>query len=228
MNKKANPGSENDRLTDQNRIIAEIESDIIFGHLHPREHLVEDQLIERFATTRHKVRTALTELIQRGLVVQVRNKGARVQNYTADEVRGLYDIRNALQTQAIKRMAFPLKPEVVRSLQDLHEEHITAGENGALQEMYELNNRFHEVFFEACELPVLANAIRDYAFRTHPIRSRGFYDDTYRCAAQDDHADIVAEAASQDDGAQERLIQINLRHTNRPRDMYLSANFPSS
>jgi DNA-binding GntR family transcriptional regulator len=204
-------------------IVEALEWDIIFGRIHPRERLVEDHLVERFGSTRHKVRQALAELMRRGLVVQIRNRGAQVRDYSVDEVRGLYDIRNALQSQAIRRMQFPFEPERLAALRDMHEEHCAAARAGAGRDMLHLNDRFHALFFEACTLPVLADAIAEYALRTHPIRSRGFFNEEYRTAAQEDHASIIALAGQSGDDVREELIALNQLHINRPRDLYLAA-----
>lgn len=199
-------------------VVARLETDIIFGRLHPRERLIEDELIERFGATRHRVRRAIGELVKRGLAVQAPNKGARVRDYSATEVEELYEMRNLLQGQAIRRMDLPLSRPVVARLRDLHEAHVAAGRAEAVEEVFRLNRDFHSVFFEACGNAVLAEAIETYAQHTHPIRSRGFFDPAYREAAQADHEKIVEAAAA---GARETLLAIDKRHIERPKDLYL-------
>ena len=56
-------------------IVDKLETDIVFGRLHPRERLIEDDLMARFGAKRHLVRQALVELERMGLVRRTRNRG---------------------------------------------------------------------------------------------------------------------------------------------------------
>ena len=200
-------------------VVASLESDIIFGRLHPRERLIEDDLMERFQVTRHRIRTAIGELARRGLVVQKRNRGAHVLDYTRETVENLYEIRIALQTHAIERMPLPLLPDVVSELKKQYDAHLAAGERGDMKTVFQLNNEFHDTFYHACGNQILAEEIRNYAWRTHPIRSRGFLQKSYREAAQAEHARIIDAAQ---DGHRDLLVSLNRRHTERPCEIYLS------
>lgn len=202
-----------------------LEGDVIFGHLLPRERLIEDDLMERFGVTRHRVRKAIAELVGRGLVVQERNRGARVRDYTRKAVEDLYETRNALQSYAIQRMPLPLPAETISALKACCDEHVASGEQGDLEGVFRLNNQFHDLFYRACGNVVLCDAIRDFAWRTHPIRSRGFLQEDYRRAAQAEHAEIVEAAAA---GDRDLLILLNRRHTMRPCQIYLRYEFGTS
>ncbi|MCP3055496.1 GntR family transcriptional regulator, partial [Aurantimonas sp. LRZ36] len=65
-------------------IAAALEEEIVFGRLHPRERLIEEELASRFEAKRHIVRQALVELERLGLVERVRNRGAVVRLYSAE------------------------------------------------------------------------------------------------------------------------------------------------
>jgi DNA-binding GntR family transcriptional regulator len=49
-------------------LVSSLEEDIVLGRLHPRERLIEDELMRRFAAKRHVVRRALADLQQMGIV----------------------------------------------------------------------------------------------------------------------------------------------------------------
>lgn len=206
----------------EDAVVSALESDIIFGRLRARERLIEDDLMKRFQVTRHRVRMAIGELVNRGLVVQERNRGAHVRDYTRTAVEDLYEIRNALQSHAIQRMPLPLTEERLQALRRLYREHVAAGERDDLENVFRLNNAFHDQFYQACGNTLLADAIRDYAWRTHPIRSRGFLQEDYRRAAQAEHAQIVDAAEA---GDRDLLILLNRRHTTRPCQIYVRYEF---
>ena len=104
---------------DWRRVADGLHTDIIFGRLLPREHLVEDQLMERFATSRYAVRAALDEMQRRGLIVREVNRGACVRDYTRVEVEELFELLETLQAQAIRRMALPLEEDTLLRLESL-------------------------------------------------------------------------------------------------------------
>lgn len=206
-------------------IVGALEHDIIFGALHPRERLVEDELMLRFGSTRHRVRQSIEELVKSGLAVQERHKGARVRDYTPQEVADLYEIRHALQSQAISRLTFPIDLDTISDLKRTNEDHITASKTGNLREVFRLNSAFHGTFFRACGNELLAEAIQTYAWRTHPIRSRGFFDSKYRDMAAQDHRAMIKALIDED---RQTLLELNGIHINRPRDMYLNDGMQNS
>lgn len=50
------------------QVTALVEEDIVFGKLHPRERLVEEELMARFSIKRHVARDLLMNLERMGLV----------------------------------------------------------------------------------------------------------------------------------------------------------------
>ena len=201
-------------------IVEVLEHEIIFGQLHPRERLIEDELMSRFGATRHKVRQVLDELVQVGLACQERHKGTRVRDYTTEEVSDLYEIRHALQSKAICRATFPIPLEVIDQLKRLNEEHVKACQSVDLKSIFVINNEFHDLFFNACGNKFLAEAIGSYAWRSHPMRSRGFFNSEYRDKASKEHFQMIEALVAQD---REKLLKLNAIHINRPRDLYIEA-----
>lgn len=153
-----------------------LEEDIVLGRLHPRERLVEDDLMKRLAAKRHVVRRALTELEQMGIVQRVPNRGAIVRAYREDEIQQLYVLRNLLEGHAARLIPMPMDAadiEDLRKFQAIHDAAVAANDLGAV---FHANVRFHELLFAKTGNAYLAEAIRQFALRTHGIR---FYCLTY-------------------------------------------------
>ena len=70
------------------------------------EPLTEHDLCRRFGTSRTPVREALAKLERDRLVQVVPKKGAFVRTVSADEIRELYQLREALEGLAV-RLAAP-------------------------------------------------------------------------------------------------------------------------
>src|SRR5690606_4222357 len=77
-----------------------LEEDIVLGSLHPRERLIEDDLIRRFGFKRHVAREVLAELARRGLVERRKNVGCEVRAFSPQEVAELYQLRELLEAEA--------------------------------------------------------------------------------------------------------------------------------
>lgn len=202
-------------------IVSQLEQDIIFGRLHPNQRLVENELINRFTTTRHTIRVAIEKLVNLGLAVHHPNKGAHVKDYSIEQIEELYEIRDVLQTYAIQRMPLPAPAKIIATLEELLRRHHAAEEANAMSDIFEINNAFHDEFFKQCGNTALAEAIRNYAWKTHPIRSRGFLDPYYRDKAIHDHEAIIEALCHCE---RERLITLNSRHIMRPKDLYVQAH----
>src|SRR3546814_1095337 len=79
-----------------------LEEDIVLGSLHPRERLIEDDLIRRFGFKRHAAREVLAELARRGLVERRKNFGCEVRAFAPQEVAELYHLRELLEAEAAR------------------------------------------------------------------------------------------------------------------------------
>jgi DNA-binding GntR family transcriptional regulator len=79
---------------------------ILDGEYASGTQLRQDELAERFGTSRIPVREALRQLEAEGLVTIEANKGATVTAFSLEEVLELLDIRIALECRAL-RLAIP-------------------------------------------------------------------------------------------------------------------------
>jgi DNA-binding GntR family transcriptional regulator len=73
---------------------------ILDGELAPGERLREHDLAGRYGVARHTLRAALQRLAGEGLVRIERNRGATVAHLDAEELRGLFELRTALEVEA--------------------------------------------------------------------------------------------------------------------------------
>src|SRR6187402_1183909 len=81
------------------------------GELAPGIQLRQDELAEKFGTSRIPVREALRQLEAEGFVTFLPNRGAVVSDLSVDEVVELLEIRIALECHAL-RLAIPVLGEI--------------------------------------------------------------------------------------------------------------------
>jgi len=198
-----------------------LEEDIVLGSLHPRERLIEDDLIRRFGFKRHVAREVLAELARRGLVERRKNVGCEVRAFSPQEVAELYQLRELLEAEAARILPCPLPAAALRQLIDIQREHDRAVADADPRAVFHTNQRFHETLFGFCQNGVLQKAIHEYARQTHAIRFSSLVDASYRERARQEHWAIIEalREARRDD-----LVRLCRAHLAPSRDAYLAVN----
>lgn len=164
------------RADEQAEIIRRIEEDIIFGRLPPGARLIEDNLMDRYGSSRHFVRQALVHLEHTGIVQREKNVGATVRSYSATEVMQIYEVREMLTRQAALMIALPAKPALISELEAIQAEYVRHAGRGDLRGIHDTNDAFHIALFSACGNPYLVQSLRDYMGLTLPMRAKNLAD----------------------------------------------------
>jgi DNA-binding GntR family transcriptional regulator len=200
------------------KIVRTLEVDIVLGRLYPRERLVEETLARRFKTKRHVIRQALNELENAGLLVREANKGTRVCEYNAEEVRQLYQVRDYLERQAALLIPLPVNEEDYAKLKNLCDEHSTAIDQKDMPRVIAANKEFHQVLFRLCGNVFLANVIDEMAKKAILIRFTSSIDMNLLKQARDEHFQILDALRANDNVT---LADICVRHLQPSRQKYL-------
>ncbi len=198
-------------------VISTLEEDIVLGRLHPRERLIEDDLIARFNVKRHVVRTALAELERMGIVERIPNRGALVRIYGADEIDQLYVLRNLLETQAARLIPLPLPDTDLADLKRVQAVHDAAVDAHDLGRVFHANVTFHRTLFAKAGNPYLVGAINDFALRTHGIRFYCLAYPGYLAAARREHWEMIRAIEACD---RRTLVALCRRHLRASRRCY--------
>jgi len=201
-------------------MIAVLEEDVVFGRLHPRERLVEDELMERFQVKRHVARDALAILDRMGLIERRKNVGAVVRSFTVQEVQELYDLRGLLETEAARRVVLPVPPERLDRLIGIQRQHDAAVAAADARTVFRVNLAFHQELFSLGSSETLRKAIAEYARQTHPIRFASLVSSDYREQARQEHWKMIEALRA---GDREALITLCAEHLLPSRNAYLSA-----
>jgi Transcriptional regulators len=201
-------------------IVEQLETDIVFGRLHPRERLVEDDLLSRFDAKRHVVRQALVELERMGLVNRARNRGAAVADFTPDAVEQIYGVRQMLETGAARQIRLPLQQAKIDALCMIQRRHDVAVAAGDALAAFRANNEFHRALFSACGNAYLSEAIGYFAQKTHVIRSISIARPEYLRKARDEHWAMIDALKV---GDRKRLVALCSDHLNISKLPYIDA-----
>ncbi|GJD47808.1 putative D-xylose utilization operon transcriptional repressor [Methylobacterium crusticola] len=125
---------------------------IVSGEYASGTQLRQDELAERFGTSRIPVREALRQLEAEGLVTIEANKGATVTALSLQEVLELLDIRIALECRALQLAI----PNMIDGDFDAAEEILQGYSTSEDPTLWgEANWRFHSVLYAPCARPKL-------------------------------------------------------------------------
>jgi DNA-binding GntR family transcriptional regulator len=121
-----------------------LREDILAGRLEPGTELSEVALARDFGTSRGPLREALGRLASEGLVTITPRRGAVVTQMSRQEFIDAYQVREALETLAI-RLAVPLMSDAeIAHLRELCELMARAAHDDEVRLFFDTNQSFHE------------------------------------------------------------------------------------
>ena len=124
-------------------LLTALRADLASGAYHPRERLVEADLVARYGTTRAAVRDALIQLTSEGIVERLPNRGARVRAMTINEAIEIAEVRRLLECLCARRAAENATESEIGPFMELALKLRAAAVSPAVSEYLTLNARFH-------------------------------------------------------------------------------------
>src|SRR6188472_193602 len=164
---------------------------LLGGGFTPGERLVEAEIARQLGISRGPVREALAKLRAEGLVYDEPRRGSFVAELTDDDVREIYELRAALEMQAV-RLLIARGDDQAFARQDalLHDELCRLSGNG----------RLHRAFTQQAEL---LNTL----LRLEVTTQYGSLDDLL-----EQHEHLYAEVASRDEARAQTACDEHMRH----------------
>lgn len=137
------------------RIADQLRADIISGAFAPGESLRQEDLAQRFQTSRMPVRDSFRILQQEGLVEMPANRGARVAPLDAASFREISEMRVVAEALALKHAI----PELSNRQIDLAASIQDEAERADTAQFGDLNKAFHHALLAPCGWPRLLSHI---------------------------------------------------------------------
>ena len=161
----------------RSRVFHQIRNDILNGKYQKADELTEPALGKPLGVPRTPVREALRQLALEGLVENVPNRGTFVTGISSQDVEDIYMIRSKLEGLCARLAAKRITAEQLEQLEEaayLSDYH-TMREH--YEQVVELDSRFHELMYEACQSRILAHTLSEYhqyvkLARRHSIEHR--------------------------------------------------------
>ena len=150
-----------DKYSLRGRVFHKLREDILNGKYEEHEELKEVAIGEEMGVSRTPVREAFRQLELEGLIQIIPNKGAYVVGITENDVKDIYMIRSQLDGLCANWATENITKEQLDEMEEnvyLAEFHAAKGH---LEQLAELDNRFHEIIYEACNSKILEHQLKD-------------------------------------------------------------------
>jgi DNA-binding GntR family transcriptional regulator len=154
-----------------------------------------------------------------GIVSKTRNRGVSVRQFTAEEVRQIYEVREILQRQAALRIRLPVEPEIVQNLTSINAQYELAVKSGQFQRIHETNDLFHTELFRLCGNELLLQLVKKYMDLTYAIRGSAFADPENLELSRRHHRIMLSLLSGTDSWA---LAQLCVDHIQQTKAQYLA------
>ncbi|MEU0190350.1 GntR family transcriptional regulator [Streptomyces afghaniensis] len=147
------------------RVTADLRQEIIAGSLRPGDRLVERELAERFGVSRVPVREAIRALVAEGFVHFETPRRTVVRRLTPNDVKELFELREALEVYAAGLAASRATPQDLAEVQELLDRAAAATEAGDAELITDLNSRLHDRIVAMAANSLLTEALEPVAGR---------------------------------------------------------------
>ncbi|MGN0247760.1 MAG: GntR family transcriptional regulator [Lachnospiraceae bacterium] len=198
-----------DKYSLRGRVFHKIRDDILNGKYKEHDELREAAIGEELGVSRTPVREAFRQLELEGLIHIVPNKGAYVTGITSKDVRDIYMIRAQLEGLCAKWATEHISDAQMQEMEEnvyLAEFHAAKGHT---EQIASLDNRFHEIMYEACASKMLEHSLKDFHQYVYRIRKQTLAQGARSSASNDEHRKIM-EAIKEKDG--ERACELAKIH----------------
>lgn len=184
---------------------------IIEGTLAPGTEFNQAQIAEQLGVSRGPIREALGRLAAEGLVTVRPRRGAVVSALTHEEFLQAYQVRESLETLAI-RLAVPnLTDEDVDDIDAIVDRQAEALERDDIDGFFVLNSSFHQLFVDVSRNTTLQDMYRQLIAHMgrYQMRSVALRGTVRRSVAE--HRAIARACRARDAERAERLLRNHIR-----------------
>lgn len=198
-----------DRYSLRGRVFHKLRDDILSGKYKEHEELKEVAIGEEMGVSRTPVREAFRQLELEGLIQIIPNKGAFVTGITIKDVKDIYMIRSKLEGLCARWATEHITKEQMEEMEEnvyLTEFH---AKKGHMEQIADLDNRFHDILYEACDSKMLEHLLKDYHNYVLRIRRKTLATDR-ATVSNDEHRMIMEAIRDRDADRAEELANAHM------------------
>ena len=205
-------------LSLKDRAYQNIKFQIIKGNLRPGTRLLEEELAKAMSISRAPIREAFNKLEKEGFVTTIPRKGAAVSNITTQMIEDIFEIRETLETLAVKKSLGKIFIDELEKVGDDFKEFINKSENAENRIQYlVLDKKFHDLLSQNCGNKKLIELLANLQEQIHWLRNISLKRTTFSGSVRE-HLAII-EALKRDD--KKLITKTLLQHLERAKESSL-------
>ena len=174
---------------------------------------IRDSLSRELKTSKTPVREAIQQLEKEGFVENVPGKGSFVSRISFQDIRELFEIRELLECEVIKRAALKSAPDKVESIKKKFE--MESNEDKNAKDHFKAGDRIHTFIFESFGNKRLLEYYK--RLQEHIIRMRlNFFSELHQERSEQsfrEHLEIMDALIAQDPLRAEKAMRDHLRNS---------------
>ena len=151
-------------------VLSQLRDIIVEGRLPPGARIPERELCTEIGVSRTPLREALKVLAAEGLVELLPNRGARVRQFTDQDVRDLFEVLAGLEATAGRLACRRITDFEISKLEDMHYEMYGHYIRRELPAYFRLNQAIHASLVEAARNEVLKRTYHSFTARMRQYR----------------------------------------------------------
>ena len=214
-----------DRYSLRGKVFHTIREDILSGKYKQHDELKEVAIAEELGVSRTPVREAFRQLELEGLLQMIPNKGAYVNGITLKDIEDIYMIRSLLEGLCARWATKHMTQEKMEELEEniyLSEFHASKGHG---EQIIELDNRFHEILYQASDSKMLEHWLRDFHQYVKVARKQTLIQSERGMASNQEHRLIMEAIRDKDADRAEELANrhiINAYHNMKNKGLFIA------
>ncbi|MBO4903216.1 MAG: GntR family transcriptional regulator [Lachnospiraceae bacterium] len=209
------------------KIYETLKKEISGGVYSPGTQMHEQELAERFQSSRSPVRETLRQLVSDGLLVEFPNRGVFVKKYTAKDIEDIFDLRTLLENYAIRHID-NVSPENLRILNRALEDLEACHKAGNLEDYIAEDAKLHHKIVSMSKNNLVISTYERTAdmmqqFRIYSLKSLQRFHESV-----DEHTQIIRALLDDD---REEAVRINSKHLLLAKEAiitYLNEKYPEN
>jgi DNA-binding GntR family transcriptional regulator len=201
-----------DNLPARELVLRKLREAILNGRFQPGQRLRERDLVARMGVSRTPIREAMRSLEHEGLVTTTPYKGPAVARPTLDDARALYEVRAALEGQAVALFVARADPAAVAPLKHHVAAAAAAARRGRVEPVLAANNAFHDAIAAGCGNPLLQAMLANLRDRIVLLRAQSLSHPGRPPHSVAEHRAIVRAIERKDALTAKRLSEEHILH----------------
>lgn len=154
------------RLSTVDLIAIELRKAIFAGALSVGESLGEVEIASQLGVSRSPLREAAQRLVQEGILVAIPGRGMRVAVIEGDQIADVYEMRLAVEAQAVRRIAQKADAAVLARISHAFDELVAASEGDDARAIGDADLEFHQVLVDAAGSERMTRAMAALVMQT--------------------------------------------------------------